>query len=334
MSISETHHREGSTIPGALLPALRGAYRHVVVRKLLQAAFVAWASLTLAFSILYLLPGDPVSIMLGAGGDAQIDPADLEALRARYGFDRHVLVQYADGLWRALHLDFGVSHTSGRPVVSLILEAIPATAGLAGLSLVISVALGTLIAVLSVPRPGNLGIDAVFSKLPAVLVPIPTFVVGLMLIQIFAFQLRLLPAIGAGSWKALILPAITLAVPASGMLAQVLTKTLRHTYDEPFVRMMRARGFSEMRILRHALRSASLPPFTMAGLIVGGTLAGAVVTETVFSRQGIGRLMQLGVNNQDINLVCGLIVFSALVYVFINLVVDLLYPVLDPRVHK
>lgn len=315
-----------------LLPALRGAYRSTVLKKLGQAVFVAWASFTLAFSILYLLPGDPVSIMLGMGGDAQVDAAALEALRQHYGFDRPVIVQYLDGLWRALQLDFGVSHVTGRPVVQSILEALPVTAGLAGFSLVIGVAFGTLVAVLSISRPGNWGIDKVFTKLPALLVPIPTFVVGLMLIQIFSFQLRLLPAIGNNSFSALILPAITLAIPASGMLAQILTKSLRQTYQEPFVRMMRAKGFSELRILRHALRSAALPAFTMAGLIVGGTLAGAVVTETVFSRQGIGRLVQLGVTGQDINLVCGLIVTSALIYVIINFVVDLFYPILDPRV--
>jgi peptide/nickel transport system permease protein len=198
--------------------------------------------------------------------------------------------------------------------------------------LLLTTVFGTLIAILAQPFAGRYGTSRFSSRLPAFFVSVPTFVVGLVFLQIFSFWLKLLPATGSQSFSALVLPALTLAVPGAGMLAQILAKSLCNTYREPYVRMLRARGFSELRVLRHALRNASLPAFTMAGLIVGGTLAGAVVTETVFSRQGIGRLVQMGVTNKDINLVCGLIVFSALVYVVINLIVDLLYPRLDPRV--
>lgn len=303
-----------------------------VVRRLLQAAFVAWASFSLAFAILYWLPGDPVSIMLGP--DAQLGPAELAKLRAQYGFDRPILVQYFDALWRAVHLDFGKSLVTGKDVTASIASAAPPTAGLAAISLVVATVFGTLFAVLSLDLPGFPRVGFLVSKLPAVFVAIPTFVVGLLLLQIFAFTLHLAPATGSGSWSTLVLPAITLAIPGAGILGQVLAKSLYRAYAEPFVRNLRARGYSELRILRHALRQAALPAFTMAGLIVGSTIASAVVTETVFSRQGIGRLMQMGVTNKDINLVCGLIVFSALVYVVINLIVDLLYPILDPRVRS
>lgn len=326
--------RGATRSPLTLLSALRGAFRIPLTRKLAQAVFVAWASFTVAFSILYILPGDPVSIMLGASGDAQVDKAALEALRVKYGYDRPVIVQYADGLWRAVNLDFGVSLVTGKPVTRSIFDALPATASLATLSLLMTTVFGSLIAILSLQFPGIRRGGGVFSRLPALFVSIPTFVVGLLFLQIFAFWLRWLPATGSASFRALVLPAMTLAVPGAGMLAQILARSLRQTYAEPYVRMLRARGYGEGRILRHALRSASLPAFTMAGLIVGGTLAGAVVTETVFSRQGIGRLVQMGVTSKDINLVCGLIVFSALVYVIVNLVVDLLYPVLDPRVRS
>ncbi len=307
-----------------------GILPYIVLRRLIQAVFVAWASFTLAFAILYWLPGDPVSIMIGP--DAHLDPAELVKLRAQYGFDRPLIVQYLDAFWRAVHLDFGTSLVTGKDVTASIAAAAPVTAGLALVSLTLAIAFGTLFAVLSLDLPGFPRLGIIVSKFPAVFVAVPTFVVGLLLLQIFAFKLHWLPATGSKSWSTLVLPAITLAVPGSGILGQVLAKSLRRAYAESFVRTLRARGYSELRILRHALRQASLPAFTMAGLIVGGTIASSVVTETVFSRQGIGRLMQMGVTNKDINLVCGLIVFSALVYVVINLVVDLLYPVLDPRV--
>lgn len=327
-------NRGASGPPATVVSGLRGTIRLPATRKLAQAVFVAWASFTVAFAILYVLPGDPVSIMLGASGDAQVDETARQALRVKYGYDRPVIVQYADALWRAVHLDFGVSLVTGKPVTRSIFDALPATASLAAISLLLTTIFGSLIAILSLRLPGSRRGGGISSKLPALFVSIPTFVVGLVLLQIFAFWLRLLPATGSSSFSSLILPALTLAVPGAGMLAQILSKSLRQTYSEPYVRILRARGYGEGRILRHTLRNASLPAFTMAGLIVGGTLAGAVVTETVFSRQGIGRLVQMGVTSKDINLVCGLIVFSALVYVIVNLVVDLLYPVLDPRVRS
>ncbi len=304
--------------------------RPVLTKKLLQAAFVAWASFTLTFAILYWLPGDPVSIMLGA--DAQVDPAAFAKIRAQYGFDRPLIIQYADALWRALHLDFGTSLVTGKSVTASIAEAAPVTAQLAFIALALSVILGTTLAVLSLDLPGFPRFGVIFSKIPSIFVAVPTFVVGLLLLQFFAFTLRWVPATGSDSWLTLVLPALTLAIPGAGLLGQVLSNSLHQTYSETFIRLMRSRGYSELRILGHALHNASLPAFTMAGLIVGGTLASSVVTETVFSRQGIGRLMQMGVTNKDINLVCGLIVFSALTYVVINLLVDLLYPLLDPRV--
>lgn len=313
--------------------ATRGGGRmRKIAQRLIQAAFVAWASFTLAFAILYWLPGDPIAIMLGP--DAHLNPAELAKLRAQYGFDRPILVQYLDALWRAVQLDFGKSLVTGKDVTASIAAAAPVTAGLATVSLVMAILFGTLFAVLSLDLPGFPRTGFVVSKIPAVFVAIPTFVVGLLLLQIFAFTLRWAPATGSNSWSTLVLPAITLAIPGAGILGQILSKSLSRAYGEPFVRTLRARGYSELRILRHALRQAALPAFTMAGLIVGGTIASAVVTETVFSRQGIGRLMQMGVTNKDINLVCGLIVFSALVYVVINLIVDLLYPILDPRVRS
>lgn len=318
-----------SSPPGAA--RARGQLRRIT-QKLFQAAFVAWASFTLAFAILYWLPGDPVSIMLGP--DAHLSAEELAKLRAQYGFDRPVLVQYVDALWRAMHLDFGKSLVTGNDVTASIAAAAPVTAWLAAISLVIAIGFGTLFAVFTLDLPGIPRTGFIVSKIPPVFVAIPTFVVGLLLLQIFAFTLRWAPATGSNTWSTLVLPAITLAIPGAGLLGQVLAKSMGRAYAEPFVRTLRARGYSEFRILRHALRQAALPAFTMAGLIVGGTIASAVVTETVFSRQGIGRLMQMGVTNKDINLVCGLIVFSALVYVVINLIVDLLYPILDPRVRS
>lgn len=320
-----------NTVKKTTLPTL-SRLQIFLWQKLPQAIFVAWASFTLVFIILYILPGDPVSLMLGGNGDAQIDKEALAQLRAQYGYDRPVLIRYIDALLKALRLDFGTSVVTGKPVIDSFFAALPATASLAGLSLLLSVILGTLIAILSTNRQSGLRTASLFSKLPPFFVSTPSFVIGLILIQVFSFRLHWLPALGNGTFKQLILPALAMAIPAAGMLAQILSKSLRQTYGDPFVRMMRAKGFSEGRILWHALRNASLPAFTMAGLIVGNTLSGSVVTETVFSRQGIGRLIQMGVEHRDINLICGLIVFSALVYVVISLLIDVLSPLLDPRI--
>ena len=306
-----------------------------VLRRLAQAVVVLWAAFTVTFTILYLLPSDPVSIMLagGRGGEqTDLDPAQVAALRAEHGLDQPLVVQYGRALWNALHLDFGTSIANGTSVTTLIGEALPQTVRLAVAALVIAFVVGVGIALASTwTRSRRLA--GLLLSLPPLGVALPTFWVGLLLVQLLSFRLPVFPALGNEGLESLVLPAVTLAIPVSAQIAQVLARGLRHSLSEPYVETARAKGASRARVhLRHALRNAVVPALTMAGVITGGLLAGAVVTETVFSRTGIGRLTVSAVNSQDIPLVQGLVLLAAAVFVTVNLVVDLLYPVVDPRI--
>lgn len=306
-----------------------------VLRRLAQAVVVLWAAFTVTFVILYLLPSDPVSIMLagGQGGEqTDLDPAQVAALRARYGLDQPLVVQYGRALWNALHLDFGTSIANGAPVTTLIGDALPQTVRLAVAALAIALVVGVGIALASTwTRSRRLA--GLLLSLPPLGVALPTFWVGLLLVQFLSFRFPVFPALGNEGPESLVLPAVTLAIPVSAQIAQVLARGLRHSLSEPYVETARAKGASRARVhLRHALRNASVPALTMAGVITGGLLAGAVVTETVFSRVGIGRLTVSAVNSQDIPLVQGLVLLAAAVFVTVNLLVDLLYPVVDPRI--
>jgi peptide/nickel transport system permease protein len=170
-------------------------------------------------------------------------------------------------------------------------------------------------------------------SLPPLGVSLPTFWVGLMLVQLLSFRAQLFPAFGNDGVRSLVLPAVTLAVPTSALLAQVLAKSLATTLDEPYIETAKAKGATPARIhFRHALRNAALPALTVAGLLVGNLVAGSVVVESVFARNGVGRVTVNAVTVQDIPVVQGVVVFGALVFVLVNLAVDLIYPLLDPRI--
>ncbi|WP_250285654.1 MULTISPECIES: ABC transporter permease [unclassified Frankia] len=307
--------------------------RRYVIRRLAQAAGVLWAAYTLSFLVLDYLPGDPVSAMAGAGMDSSaIDPARLEELKGQYGFDKPVLVQYVDYLGSALRGDFGDSVSTGRPVTSVIADALPQTLQLTGAALLLATLLGGGLALVATYTSQRWLRQALLS-LPSLGVSIPTFWVGLMIVQLFSFRLRLFPAFGNDGLRGLVLPAVTLAVPTGAMVAQVLAKSLLTALDEPYVQTARAKGAGRARVhLGHALRNASLPALTVIGLLVGQLMANAVVIETVFARNGLGRITAAAVSVQDLPVVQGVVVFGALVFVLVNLVVDLIYPLLDPRV--
>lgn len=300
-----------------------------VARRLGQAVFVLWAAFTVTFLIMYALPSDPVELL--AGTDNNISEEQKQALREQFGLDRPLVVQYGEQLVHVFRGDLGRSLRSGRPVTELIGEAVPATAQVTGLALLIAVVGGAAVALAATgSRRRKLG--DVLLALPPLGVAIPSFWLGLLLLDQFSFQRGWFPAIGNTGWRSLVLPAVTLAIPTGAMIAQVLAKSLRNTLREPYVDTARAKGASRARIqFRHALRNAALPALTMAGIVVGQLLSGSVVTETVFSRQGLGRVTALAVSDQDVPVVQGLVLFGAVVFVVINLLVDLVYPLLDPR---
>ena len=299
--------------------------------RLLQAAGVLWAAYTVAFLVLYALPGDPVSLLAGADAN-DITPEQLDALRAQYGLDRPLVVQYLDQLAAVLRGDLGRSLVSGRPVTEVIGEAIPPTAAIASAALVLAVVFGAGLAIAAnYTRRGWLA--NVLLGLPPLGVAIPAFWFGLMLIQWFSFSLPILPAVGDRGPASIVLPAIALALPTGAMIAQLLSKSLATTLSEPYVDTAWAKGADRARVhLGHALKNAALPALTITGLIVGQLLSGTVVTETVFSRPGVGRVTAGAVQQQDVPVVQGIVLFAAAAFVIANLLVDLVYPLLDPRI--
>ena len=308
--------------------------RRYLLGRVAQAVVVLWAAYTLTFVVLYLLPSDPVQLQLGAAGieTDKLTPDQLHQAMARYGLDRPVLDQYLTSLGGFLHGNFGTSIAKQVPVSTLITERLGPTLALsvsAGvLSLLVGVGLASLASYVRL-RPVRL----VLSRLPSVGASFPQFFVGLLLIQLFAFKLGWLPATGVTGWTSLVMPSVTIALVTSSMLAQVLMRSFDETLSQPYVVTARAKGLSRATVQwRHAFRNAILPAMTILGVVVGLTVTSAIVVETVFSRNGIGRLAQESVLVQDVPVVLAIVTLAAAVFVAVNLVVDLLYPLLDPRI--
>ncbi|UMY18333.1 ABC transporter permease [Methylobacterium organophilum] len=305
----------------------------LVVRRLATFAVVLWAVYTLAFLMLYALPSDPVALMLerrssGAGGSS---PEQIELLRLRYGLNDPFWLRYLKGLGELLRGDLGTSFQSGRPVHDLLRVVAPNTLALAGSALALALPLALALGIATSWRRGSL-VHRVLANLPALLAAVPVFWLGLLLTQLFAFQLRWLPSTGGSGLTGLVLPALTLALPIAALLTAVFVRSLDQVQEAPFVALLQARGLPWHRIyLAHVVRNALLPFVTLAGLMVGGALVGTVVTETVFSRAGLGRLFLSAVETRDAPVVLAITLLAALVFTAVNLAVDLLYARLDPR---
>lgn len=306
--------------------------RYLVLR-LAQAVWVLWATCTVSFVVLYLLPADPVAIAAdGGAANTPVDAAALAELRARYGLDRPLWEQYLTALGNAARGDFGRSVATGQPVAEAIGDVLPSTLGLTALALLFALAGGVALAVAAsstrIPR-----LRALLLAVPPIAVAVPTFWTGLLLLQLFSFRLHWAPAFGGTGLRGTILPAIALALPIGAVIAQVLAAGFTQTWRRPFTAVALAKGASRRRVQwRHVTRPAAVPALTIAGVLVGTMLAGSVVVETVFARAGLGRLTQTSVLAQDIPVVQGIVLFTALVFVTVNLAVDLLYPLLDPRI--
>lgn len=299
-----------------------------------QALLVLWGAWTITYFILYLLPGDPLAIMLSAAG-MEVDAMSPEALakaRAYYGLDRGVLAQYGHLLWGMLHGDLGQSLTLARPVTAVLAERLPQTLALAGCAIMLSLAGGIGLAYLAAYIRWQ-PLKVALARLPALGFSVPVFWMGLLFIQVFAFGLGWFPATGSDGWASLVLPAVTLAIPSAAVYAQVLQRGFAGVWREPYIATAFAKGLSRAQVqARHGLRNAALPLLTLVGLQVGNTVSGAVLVETIFARNGVGRLVQEAVLRQDIPLVLAVVAVSAAAFVLVNLIVDLLYPILDPRI--
>jgi peptide/nickel transport system permease protein len=298
-----------------------------------QAALVLWAAFTIAFVLLQALPGDALMIKY-QNPDMGLSPLEIEDIRASYGADTPLLLQYVHSLGGFLTGNLGYSVQAGVPVVEQLAANVPATLALAGLGFLAAVVLAVTIAFLASLAPFSWLRNALGS-LPSLFVSVPVFWLGIVLIQIFSFQLKLIPVINPPEALGLVLPVATLAIPISAPLAQVLIRSIDDVRTQPFVAVARSRGGSNAWVLsHHVARNAVLPALTIAGVLLGELIGGAVVTETVFGRNGIGQLTQQAVNSQDAAVLQAVVVLAATAFVLVNLAVDLLYPVLDPRLKR
>lgn len=298
-------------------------------RRVGQMVLALWLAFTLSFLLFQILPSDPVQIMIGP--ENPVSAGEREALRAELGLDKPDVVRYFISLAGAIHGDLGYSYRSGRSVTSMIATALGPTSEVALLALGLAVPFGVAVAV-AVALSRNQWLREVLLAWPPIAQSVPSFWLGLTLVQVFAFGLRLLPPGGSGSWPAAILPAVTIAVPAAALLAQTLAVRLLHESAEPYATAAVARGYRPWRVtLRHLLRNSLAPTLSMAGMLVGWLFSGAVVVETVFARDGVGRLVQNAVNTQDLPVLQGVVLFSTFVFVAVSAAVDVLQRLVDPR---
>ncbi|WP_196250124.1 ABC transporter permease [Enterobacter cancerogenus] len=303
-----------------------------LLRRVGQSVLVLWAAFTLSFLLLQVLPGDAVLIKF-QNPDLGLSPDQIAEMRLAYGADNPLWQQYFHTLLAMLHGDFGYSVQAGVSVSDLLISNLPATLQLAVLGFALATLLAFALAALS-RLPALRLLRSLLQSVPALFISLPTFWLGIALIQLFSFQLRWIPVINPSPLQGLILPVITVAIPISAPLAQILLRSIDQISTQPFVAVARAKGASASRVLwRHIMRNALLPVLNVAGLLLGELIAGALITETVFGLSGIGQLTQQAVNNQDVAVLQAVVMLSALAFVLINLLVDVLMPLFDPRLH-
>lgn len=304
-----------------------------VASRIGQAVLVLWAAFTLSFILLQAMPGDAVLIKF-LSPDYGLSPDQIKEIRAAYAVDSSVFVQYFHTLANFLQGDFGYSLHAGVPVSVQLATNLPATLTLAALAFLAAIALAVFVAVLSSLAPFSF-LRNLVQAVPSLLISVPVFWLGIMLIQIFSFRLKLVSVINPGPWESLVLPVITLSVPIAAPLAQILIRNIDEIRTRPFISVVIAKGATPARVLwRHVAINAALPVLTIAGVLFGELLAGAVVTETVFGLNGLGELTEKAVSTQDIAVLQAIVVISATAFVIINLLVDLAYPLLDPRLRS
>lgn len=301
-----------------------------ILKRVSSSLLVILGTLTLAFFIINVLPGDVAAIIAGENVPTEV----VDQLRTELGLERPVWEQYIAYLGDVSRGDLGVSFTTREPVINRIMEHLPATLSLTLASTIIAIVLGVLLGVLgAVYRDG--WIDHVIRVISLFGVSTPNFWIGIILILVFSVHLNLFPAIGSGSISQLVLPSIGLGITGAGVLARLIRNNMLEVIQDSFVRTLRSKGFSEKRIMyKHVLRNALIPAITLVGMIFGEMLAGSVVTETVFSRQGLGRVIVDAVTMKDIPVIQGVILLTSVFYITVNLLVDISYSVIDPRTRK
>jgi len=298
-------------------------------KRLLTSIPVLWGVTTLVFLMMHLLPGDPAELMLAeSGGSSQ----SIAHLRRQLGLDDPLYVQYGRFLASALRGDLGRSIFTNRPVAQTIVEQLPHTVQLALAAMMVAIAVGIGLG-MAAALNRNTWVDSLCVSMAVAGSSVPIFWSGLLLILLFSSLLHWLPATGQGTLKHLILPAIVLGLASSGSIARLVRSTMLEVLGQEYISTARSKGLSERLVVsRHALKNALIPVITVMGLQFGYLLGGTVVTETVFSRQGLGRLVVDAILWKDFPIVQGAVLLAAAVYTLVNLLVDISYAVVDPRI--
>ncbi|WP_455205057.1 nickel ABC transporter permease [Kaarinaea lacus] len=299
-----------------------------LLTRLLTAAIVVVGVSSMVFLLIHLVPGDPVEVMLGESAQA----ADREALRHALGLDQPLITQWLDFLLGIAHLDLGNSLHSKQAVVDILFERVPATLELALAALAVALFIAFPLGVLAATRK-NTAVDHSAMVVSMLGVSIPNFVMGPLLIIVFSVQLGWLPVSGRDTPTALVLPALTLGTALAAVLSRMLRTSLLEVLDEDYIRTARAKGLTSVAVIwRHAFRNALLPVTTLLGLQLGALLAGAVITEVVFSWPGVGQLTVEAIQRRDYPLLQGCILLVSFTYVLVNTATDIVYALIDPRI--
>ena len=299
-----------------------------LAQRLAGAVLVVFGVISIVFLLIHLIPGDPIEIMLGEAASS----TDREALRVALGLDQPVLLQFTHYLHGLLQFDLGASLQSRRPVTDLLQERLPATLLLAGVTLAVTLALALPLGMLAAVRRGSAwdGGAMAFSMLG---VSIPNFWLGPLLILVFSLWLGWFPVSGREGAGSVVLPAVTLGTGLAAVLSRMVRSSMLEVLGEDYIRTARAKGLPPQRvILHHGLRNALLPVITLLGLQLGALLAGAVITETVFSWPGIGLLTIEAIQSRDYPVVQACVLLISVGYVLVNLLTDIVYAWADPRI--
>ena len=310
----------------------RSAITTGALRALVMALFgvlIVWAAATLAFVITNVLPGDPVAVMLGP--QAQISEEAKDALREELGLTQPLWNQYVAYISGLVRGDLGESLQLRMPVIDVIGRQFGSTLQLTGLALLFALVIAGAVTFIARGRRAR----RVAATAELIVLSAPVFWIGLLLLTVFAFGLGWFPVSGSRGFASLILPALTLALPCAALIGQLVRDGVEEAENQPFAFTVRARGASDVRLLtRHTLRHGSLGALTMAGYLVGSLLGGAVLVETVFARQGVGRVALTAILNRDLPVISGVIVMSALIFTIIAILSDVAMTVLDPRLRS
>ncbi len=310
---------------------MNSAYRTYAAKRLVQAVVVILLAYVFTFVVVSILPGDPITNVLRNPQNGFTEDQIREIIAAQ-GLDRPVLVQLWSSFSSFLVGDLGLSMRSHRPVATLIAEVLPSTLILAFAGLVVALLLAVVIAYGTRFLPKRFG-QGLLRGFPSLFLSVPNFVIGLVLIHLFGFQLGVFRVIEPDSFWATLFAAIALGIPISAQIAEVLIANLDHEAGQEYAAVARSRGLGKARLFaKHLLKPSSLPVVTVIALTIGELLGGSLITETVFGRTGIGSLVQRSVSTQDLPVLQAVVSLAAVVFVVVNLIADLTYPLLDPRV--